>query len=413
MKGLKTDWLLVGDGTTVHHGALVVDSHHTIVAVGALSDLQARFAHVAFDHYPGMLMPGLLNLHTHLELSDLMGKLPEGRGFGPWAAALMSVRSDTMGQGAAVIVEKAIAQAHAAGTALVVDISNSGSTIDALSRSPMLSQVMLEVLGLEKARAERALELALALKKEKQSLVSRVRVNVAPHSPYGIHSDVLGALLKRSANAQLPTSIHLAEHRPEREWLMTQSGPLAEFFNTIGFAAEEKPAGVDPITFGERVGLFDHDVLCVHGANLSDDEIERAATLNAKYVLCPRSNAFIEGDRPPLEHMLARGMKLALGTDSLASNYDLDVLKEAALLLRDFPKVAPSTLVAMLCANAADHMHLGYLLGRLTRGCRPGVLHIAAPANLQDPQRYLLSEVPDERAWVIPHAHVFESAGIQ
>jgi len=414
MRGLTANWILLGDGRALRDGSLVVDSLNTIVAVGPRKSVFQMFAHAQWSEHQGVLMPGLCNMHTHLELSILANSLPRHVGFYPWMRALLQARADFS---KTQIKDAARASMHALtdyGTAFVADIGNTTVAIEALQDAPYLSLFFLELLDPEgKITSADFCKTREQLKKLSHHL-THLRALQTPHSLYGTHAKTIALCTKEASSSQTPMSIHFAEHSAERQALDDNAGPLAEMLQQRYPQLESPALGRPLLESVENLQLCSAPTWLIHGTRLSPEEIQTLAQHGAEYVLCPRSNRYIEQALPNLEAMLSAGSRPGLGTDSLASNTDLDVLREAAELRAAFPEVNPATLVAMATSYGARLARVEHTLGQFKRGARPGVLLITFHgATPDDPHAAVLEDTECPRQWLAPSASSFVNPGIQ
>jgi len=395
MRVVAGSWLITGDAqdAPLADGAVALDEDDRVACVGVLAELTTRYPHARVERRRAVLMPGLVNAHTHLELSALRGQVPGGRGFGPWVAGLLQARERVQPEQQAELIEQAVDELLAAGTAAVGEVSNTLAALAALGQAPLQACLFHEVFGMQRQAAEVMLGLADQRRAELGALPDNVRYALAPHTTFTLHPDVLRTIVARTRSAGLLTSVHLAEHGAERAFLRDGSGPFADFVASRGSSAWDwPPPGLDPVRHAQALGVLASDVLCVHLADARPDELELVARSGARVVLCPASNLHIELRLPPLLAMLELGLRPALGTDSLASCASLDVLQEARALGERFPTVPARTLLAMATSWGAEALGLSAQLGTLAAGKQPGLIAFAHEgAAPSDPERFVLS----------------------
>jgi cytosine/adenosine deaminase-related metal-dependent hydrolase len=223
----------------------------------------------------------------------------------------------------------------------------------------------------------------------------------APHTVYTVHPDVVRAVLSMARQGAGRTTVHLAEHPPERTFLLEGRGSFFEFARKMGFPVDAFPVPhKGPVDVASDLGLLAPDVLLVHLTDVRARELDAVVASGAPVVLCPRSNLFIEVKLPPLIEMLNAGLVPALGTDSLASNLSLDVLAEAKALADRFPSVPKGVLTDMVTAAGAKALGRDDL-GRLSRGRRPGILGVEGELGANDdPCGWVLQQPPARRRWI-------------
>jgi cytosine/adenosine deaminase-related metal-dependent hydrolase len=401
MRGLSGSWLLVGDGTTppIAAGAVVLDATERVLAVGDLASLQGRFPSLRFEAVSGVLMPGLVNAHTHLELSALRGRVPGGRGFVPWVDGLVKLRAQHKPEDDGEAIDSGVSELLAAGVVAVGEVCNRLASVAALAAVPLAAAVFHEVFGLRKDVAEVTLSMAEAERAQYTPWPGHVRYALAPHTPYTLHPAVLQMILQRVRATGGRTSLHLAEHSAERAFLETGAGAFADWLRLRNATQHDWPVpACDAIQFADRLGALAPDVIAVHLTDARPEELALVAERKSPVVLCPRSNLHIELKLPPLLDILRAGIRPGLGTDSLASNASLDPLAEARALRKRFPTVAPLELIAMATGWGADALGFAAWLGRLQPDLYPGVLaFMHGPARPSDPARFVLDHDPGER----------------
>jgi cytosine/adenosine deaminase-related metal-dependent hydrolase len=398
------DAILPGEEAPIRDGAVVVAGDGEVLDVGPASGVLPRNAGAPVERLHGVLLPGLVNAHTHVELSSLRGKVSGGHGFVPWVGQMMGLRASERPEDDAEAIERGVVEMENSGTIAVGEVTNTLAAVGALARHGIGGAVFHEVFGMGR---ERALAKLAAMAEERSSLAAEWRthgftVGPAPHTVYTTHPDAIRAALAESRATGSRTTVHLAEHAAERIFLLHGKGPFFDFATRMRFPVESFPVPhKGPVEFAAELGLLAPDVLLVHLTDIRSQELDRVAASGANVVLCPRSNLFIEMKLPPLLELLKVGIIPALGTDSLASNASLDVLAEARALADRFPSVSASLLVQM--ATAAGARALGRPdLGRLAKGLRPSLLAIEGPLGPNDdPCVFVLRQPLTNRKWVL------------
>jgi cytosine/adenosine deaminase-related metal-dependent hydrolase len=406
LRGIAASWVLTGDAgaAPIAGGGVVLDADGRVVAVGEARALRGAHPSARWEDRRAVLMPGLVNAHTHLELSALRGQVAGGHGFAAWVGEMMPARERVLPEQDGEAIDLAVSELLAAGTAAVGEVSNTLAAVPALGSVPIAGRVFHEVFGMRRDTGKVMLRMAEQRRAEIAGWPANLRYAPAPHTPFTMHPDVLREVVARARVLGQRTSLHLCEHAAERAFLRDGGGPFAEFVRARGATALDwDPPGLDPVSYAASLGVLGPDVICVHLTDARKDEIAKVAAAGAPVVLCPRSNLHIEVKLPPLHDILAAGIRPALGTDSLASCPSLDVMDEARALAERFPSVPPRTLIAMLTSWGADVLGLGDRVGRLVAGAAPGVIAFdhdgAAPA---DPERYVLSRAGKRREVLAP-----------
>jgi cytosine/adenosine deaminase-related metal-dependent hydrolase len=399
---LHADAIVVGDSPALSDAAAVVDGRGTILDVGPASDVIPRSGGARVERFQGVIVPGLVNAHTHLELSGLRGQVPGGSGFVPWVEHLIDERAEQRPEQDASAIERAIAELEATCTVAVGEVTNSLSAVRPLARAGFVGAVFHEVFGLDAALLDARLsELPRRVMEAVGDWPSaELSYSPSPHTLYTTHLHVARRLVQEALEHGGRVSLHLAEHASERSFLETGEGPIAKWYATRWKLPREtvEVPGRSPIGLADLIGALAPHVLCIHLTDARPDELALVATRGASVVFCPRSNLHIETRLPPLLAARAAGILPALGTDSLASNASLDVLAEARALADRFTTVPAGELVRMATWEGARALGRPDL-GRVVRGARPGLFVVQGPPG-PDPCAFLLANLRAPRQWV-------------
>lgn len=380
-------WVLAGrGGGAIPDGAVALDGDR-VVAVGPRAEVEAR--HGKGERREAVLLPALVNAHLHLELSHLAGAVTGGEGLPGWIELFVSARVRQRHRDPSQAMTMAAEDLVRGGVAAVGDVSNTLASIAPLGAAGLAGTVFHEVFGATPQRIAAALADAREIRRAAPAPAPGLRVVTSPHAIYSTHHPALVELLRAG-----PGSLHLAEDPAERAFVSESRGGFAALVSRMGARPEEVAPRARSAVALVAPHLAPHH-LAVHCVDLDEEDVALLARSGATVVLCPRSNGFITGRLPRLDALLAAGVPLALGTDSLASCPSLAPLADAAVLRRAFPSVPASRIVPLLWngpAVGAPHV------GALVAGRAPGVL--AAPAEgarIDDPFEFLLAFGADER----------------
>ena len=345
------------------------------------------------------VLPGLVNAHTHLELSGLRGAVPRTGSMPEWARAVMAGRARTAA-GSAEAVRAAVDELRRAGTTLVGDVANTRESLAALRDGPVAAVVFREALGFDVGDAE-ADAIAAALSGERAAGAGgHVRIAIAAHAPYSVSPALFRALAGAAGNG--PRSVHVAESAEELELLRAGSGVWRAILEERGrWRADWKPPRAGPVAYLDALGWVGPHTLIVHGVHLTPTEIDRIAAAGATLVACPRSNAWTGAGAPPLARFYAAGGRVAVGTDSLASAPDLNVFAELAAMRRLAPSVPASALLASATAVGASALGAGDRLGVIAPSRPAALIAVELRGATDDVEEYLLSGIePDSVTWL-------------
>ena len=282
----------------------------------------------------------------------------------------------------------AIAFLERRGTVAVGDVSNTLAHVGALAASRLDAVVFMELLAWDPAKAGASLSWAEERARAVAALLRPgLEVRLAAHAPHSVSPELMRLLVERGG----PAAIHLAESPDESQFLLDGSGAWPAFLEArgLGHVAFEAP-GVSPVRHVEEQGALHAQLVAAHAVQVDAADRELLARRGVHVVLCPRSNRNLGVGRADLPALLASGVRLALGSDSLASVETLDVLDDAVLLHRQFPGVEPATIVRMATAGGAAALGRDDL-GALAPGRRAALAYAPAAAAPRDPHAYLLS----------------------
>ena len=240
-------------------------------------------------------------------------------------------------------IRAAIAEVRASGTTLVGEVTNTLASYEALAQSALSAAVFFEQLGFRTGDA-RGLAGAAQATIDRLPANRRLRVSVVPHAPYSVSPALLQAIA--SQGARPIRSIHLGESPEELQFLQDGSGAWRGLLDGLGVWDDAwAPPQCGPVAYLDQLGLVDDRLLAVHGVQLTDAELERLAAAHATVVTCPRSNSWTGAGTPPLERFYRSGVRVAVGTDSLASVETLNVFDELARMREIAPAISASTLL--------------------------------------------------------------------
>lgn len=339
---LTARWLIPVAQAPIERGILVIEGER-IVAV-----LPANACRADIDFGNAVLTPGFVNAHTHLDLTGALGLTPPSADYLAWLREVIAFRRAQSETAIKTAIADGLDHCVRHGTTLVGDISGDGSSWLPLAASPLRAVVFRELLGLPKDRAERAWQTAQAWLGACES-TSRCRRGLSPHAPYSARV----SLIKAAAQSGLACALHLAEFSGERELLEENAGPFVAFLQDLGvwdpLGLAKGPEHVLRLLSGTAPAL------AVHANYLAPSA---AIPANVSLVYCPRTQAAFEHPPFPLARWLARDVRIALGTDSLASNPDLSVLEEMRFVRQQHPAVPAATI-----------LDLGTLAGAAALGC--------------------------------------------
>ena len=345
------------------------------------------------------ILPGLVNAHTHLELSWLSGRIPPAASMADWIRGLMAARRDSPHEDVQrVSAAMALAVARRQGTIAFGDITNTLVTAAPLADEGVPAVLFYELLGfLPDGAAARAAGAADAVSK---AAAAPVRAGLASHAPFSTSPQLFGAIARESRARGLPSSVHLGESPEEVELLQTGRGPFRDLLMDLGVWDEGWLApGLGPVEYLDRLGVLAPGLLAVHATQMAPDALATLAARGCVIVSCPRSNRWTGVGDPPIDAFFASGATVAFGTDSLASAGSLDMFEELAAARR-VSTVPDAALLAGATRGGAIALGLDAEYGRIAPGLRAPLLAVTVPGDVTDVQEYLVSGEHQERQWI-------------
>ena len=325
-------------------------------------------------HYDGVLCPGFINSHCHLELSHLKGLLPAKQGLVNFLAPVIDIRDAER-----EVIEDAMVSAEEEmmreGIVAVGDICNTADSFKLKSKSSLRYHNYIEIIALDPSRAETVFRNGEDLLNKSRD--QGISGSIVPHAPYTASKELLNLIGEKGRTAASPISIHNQESEHENTFFKDGSGPIRELYTDHRNAdlAYFEPPNMNSMQ-AAMIGLGeDLSILFVHNTYTTAKDISRAESYPAdvKYCLCPNANLYIEDRLPNLGLFIDKREDVMLGTDSLSSNWSLSILDEMKAISSVFPEIDLSTLLTWSTINGAKFLGFHNELGTFEVGKKPGV----------------------------------------
>jgi cytosine/adenosine deaminase-related metal-dependent hydrolase len=351
------------------------------------------------------VLPGLVNAHTHLELSYLRDQVPPASEFVTWIRRVMAERRRRPDPDAPEIVdgvEEGIAESIRCGTSLVGDISNTLVSFRPLAHSQLGGVVFYELIRFNAPDPDAFVEEAV---RQLDALVptGRLRASLAAHAPYSVSPRVLRAIRRViDRDPAASCSVHLSESAAEVQFINSGTGPWRAFLEEIGaWDPAWVPPGRSPVEYLDESGFLRGRVLAVHGVQMTPADLATLAARDTTLVACPRSNAYTGAGAPPLEDFYASGVRVAVGTDSLASTPDLNVFAELATMRALAPSVPAAALLDSATRQGARALGLDTDYGTIEPGKSARLIAVSIPPAVDAVEEYLVSGIgPEQIQWL-------------
>ncbi len=335
-----------------------------------------------------LIMPGLVNGHTHLELGCAAGMAPPQRSFASWLRSMRAALMEVEGDDNAVreAVETGLSESLQNGVTLVGDITRNPLLTRELIAGIQLRPAVVsfgEVIAFGRIRDGAAGKIAAACSEACGD--DRLVVGLSPHAPYTVESSALRACADAAQERELVMAIHAAEAQSEDDYLRKGRGELAELFREMGIAeGEPSVCGMGAIELLDDCGCLGAKTVLAHVNYVSDEDIRLIAERGASVAFCPRTHGAFGHCRHRFSEMLRRGVNVCLGTDSLVTSSSLSVLDEMRELYLHYPEIDPATVIEMATVRGARALGLGNICGKLASGKRADLIAVMLDRERDD-----------------------------
>jgi cytosine/adenosine deaminase-related metal-dependent hydrolase len=369
MRSLSAQYVITNAGPLLKRPVITVDDDGTIISIEDTGgDLKEKSS---TEFYNGIIIPGFVNCHCHLELSHMRGSVARGTGLSRF---IEEIRNTRAGSDETVITSSVSADnaMFREGTVLCADICNSSVTFGIKKGSRIKYINLLEVFGIDPALAARRIELLDAVAEEAAS--KGLRYSLVPHALYSMSVTLLKLLREKTIDNAV-TSVHFMETQGEARFLQNHSGPLMESYERSGII----PARLETVKSHADAIMNEitpnGSMIVVHNTFADHDTIRTIMKRkNLYWCVCPNSNLYIEGSVPPLDLLRSEGCEIVIGTDSLASNGNLSIIEEIKTLQSNFPDTTIEELVRWATLNGARALGEEGSFGKIEAGKKPGLV---------------------------------------
>ncbi len=381
-RAFKSRYVFPVESPPILDGIVVVESGR-IVSVGDVApDCEVE------DLGKVAICPGLVNVHTHLEFSDLVSPLgTTGMSLPDWIRLVVKKRIDEAADKASAQdrrsnnVTAGLKQSTAAGTILLGEIATPGWPSEPFRETEIEGTVFLELLGRDVEQIETLRRYATDHLSLKSDAIGTWMPGLSPHAPYSISLDLLRDAVELSAQKEVPLAMHLAESLEELELLASSSGPFRQLLEDLNaWDPAAIPRGITPLDYLQILSAA-HRVLVIHGNYLTTAEIQFIAQHSERMSVayCPRTHAFFEHGSYPLLSMIEAGVNVAIGTDSRASNPDLSIWREMRTVAETHSQIPLATILELGTLAGARALGVDDQFGSLLPGKRAALAAVSLP----------------------------------
>ena len=364
---------LDANAPVLKRGYVLLNSDNEVVEVGELTEECEDT-----EFYSGILCPGFVNAHCHVELSHLVGMFEQAAGMSGFINQINAMRENVGKEGRIKALEAQMDKMYREGVSAMADISNCSESFECKSKSPMYTRTFLELFGSEPKDAQDVLESGKSLAQVAKEY--GIDAAITPHSCYTMSPQLLAMAAQEGLKSGF-LSYHSQESHEEEELIRTGTGALAENYKGRGLSTPPVTGKPALTYFIDRLLSFskspvEGNVLLVHNVAIDQESIDYAKEhlANPYFAICPLSNIFIHRALPPLNLMRENNLKICLGTDSLSSNTILSIVKEIECIHKNFPQIPLVEILGWACSNGAQMLGKQDVLGSFEPGKKPGVV---------------------------------------
>lgn len=388
---LSATWVLPITAPPLRNGAVLVDESGRIAVVG-LDEAVPSPPGVPSERFEdAVLVPGLVNAHTHLELTGLGGAVVEGT-FPEWIRRLRQVKAERTPAEFLAAAKQGVRDCWAAGVTTVADTGDSGAVIQALSELGGRGVCYHEVFGPHPGQVEESMAGLRSRVTELRPFTSeRVRLGVSPHAPYTVSRALYREVAAWARQEGLPLAIHLAESREEASLLAHGEGPFAEMWRRREIPVHTG-RGRTPVEWVDELGVLGEDTLCIHLVQASEGDLGIVAARGAAVAHCPLSNRAHSHGTAPLPALRRHGIRTGVGTDSVVSVGALDLMAEARAAAA-IARLDAQEALSLATLDAALAIGCGDSIGALGPGHWADMVVFGA-SGAEDPFESVLASPP-------------------
>jgi cytosine/adenosine deaminase-related metal-dependent hydrolase len=369
MKSFRADYVFPVCADPIKNGIVTVDDSGKIISVSDQTLPGEENSPV--EQLKGIICPGFINTHCHVELSHLKDKIPSRSGLIDFIKNLQKIRN-VDGKEIEAAATKADEDMYQSGIVAVGDISNSNATVSLKANSKLYYHTFVETFGFLPEKAEEVFNNALALLDE----FKPQSCSVTPHAPYSVSKELFKLIKKYSDTNKNLISIHNQECEDENKFYRYKLGGFNDLYAHFGIDISYfKPQARNSLQSVIPLLTNKQEILMVHNTctNLKDIYFIKRFDRKIHWCFCPNANLYIEGTLPKIDLFLDQGFNITLGTDSLASNNKLCILNEMQTIQQNFPSISTAKLLQWATVNGAAYLGIDSEKGTLEPGKTPGL----------------------------------------
>ncbi len=370
MRKISADHIFPVSSEPIKNGVITIDDKGMIVNIESGTEAQLS----GIEYYSGIICPGFINAHCHLELSHLHAQVSEKTGMTGFIKELIDKRTSFTTLEIQHAIEKAEAEMKKNGIVAVGDISNNNSTFQQKEKNNLSYHTFIEIFSMDPAKAEETIKKGIKLSAELSKL--NLRNSIVPHAPYTMSESLLDLINQHALENNSILSIHNQESEGESELFISNSGVMFDTFTSMGI----NPSLMRKTGLNSLMSTLPHlnnasKLLLVHNTFTSKEDldwIKLNLSSQIYFCTCPNANIYIENKLPDYNLFIRENAAMSIGTDSLASNWGLSILDELKTITKNYPKIPLQTILTWATKNGADFLGFNKL-GTIEKGKTPGL----------------------------------------
>lgn len=375
MRRVAANYIFPIDSAPIRNGYIELDEQGTILKIGELTSEMS-----STEYYNGILCPGFINSHCHIELSSLQGKFEKGTGMSGFINQINALRESAPKEVRIECIAQQFEKLYNEGVSAMADISNCDESFQIKKESPIYTRTFIEVFGTEPDDVENVIADAKRLLDKAEEI--GLDASITPHSPYTMSPELLTAASAQGLSKGY-ISYHNQESQEEEDMICRHSGALYENYIQRGLSVPPATGKPALLHFIDRISKvhsapFNENILLIHNCATNQESIDaiKSVATNLFWVTCPLSNIFIHNTLAPLQLFRKNSLKILVGTDSLSSNDILSMVEEIKCIQNHFPEIPLAEILQWCTLNGAEALSRENVLGSFTPGKRPGIVLI-------------------------------------
>ncbi|MCK5028041.1 MAG: amidohydrolase family protein [Bacteroidales bacterium] len=370
MRRIAANYIFTVEGAALKNGIVELDDNGKILKVEDTNGKLKESSKLEF--YNGIITPGFINTHCHIELSELKDKIPQGKGLPEFINKIFEYRNENTLENNDKAIDLQNSLMRNAGIVAVADISNTNASINVKRSSSIYYHTFCEVAG-TKSNPDKIFN---SLQELFNEFVNQdLSASIVPHAPYSVSSGLFNRIYEFAEKENSILSIHNQETESENQMFLNKTGTLVDTLEDLGVdLSNYKPAGSNSLESITKLLPRNNNIIFVHNTYSEYEDVRMASEYfkNSYWCLCPLSNLYIENKLPDLNIFKEFSNKVTLGTDSLASNTTLSIMEEMKVISNN-SDISFSELLKWATINGAKALKLDNKFGSIKEGKTPGL----------------------------------------